>query len=50
MHGKGKKTWASGEVYEGEWVDDKKHGTGKETRANGTIYHDGEWENGTPKK
>jgi hypothetical protein len=38
------------EVYEGEYLDDKRHGKGKQTNANGTIYHDGEWENGTPKK
>jgi hypothetical protein len=49
-HGKGKLTWANGDVYEGERVDDRKHGKGKYTNADGTIYHDGEWENDKPKK
>jgi hypothetical protein len=23
--------WADGDIYDGEWMDDKKHGHGKET-------------------
>ena len=49
-HGEGTWTWADGDKYVGEYKDDKKHGLGKFTRANGEVGHDGEWENGQPKK
>ena len=39
-----------GASYVGEFKDGKMHGLGKYTFANGTVYHDGEWENGEPKK
>ena len=35
---------ADGDVYEGEWVDDKANGKGKYFHANGANY-DGEWKN-----
>ena len=44
LKGKGIKTWADGNKYDGEWKDDKKHGHGVYTFANGTIY-DGKWKN-----
>jgi hypothetical protein len=44
-HGKGKCTWANGDVYEGGWVDDKKHGKGKYTWADGKVY-EGDWVDG----
>ena len=28
MHGYGKYTWADGDKYEGEWVDDERSGYG----------------------
>ena len=33
-----------------EWKNDKKHGLGKYILASGEVAHDGEWENGNPKK
>jgi hypothetical protein len=41
-HGKGKYTYASGNVYEGEWKDGKKHGNGKCKYASGNVF-EGEW-------
>ena len=35
-------SFANGEVYEGEYKDDKKHGQGKRTWADGNVY-EGEW-------
>ena len=49
-HGEGTWTFADGEKYVGEWKDDKRHGLGKYTFADGRVHHDGEWENGQPKK
>ena len=42
-------TWADGDKYVGEFKDGKKHGLGKFI-ADGQVAHDGEWENGQPKK
>ena len=36
--GKGKYTWADGNVYEGDYVDGKKTGKGKFTWADGNVY------------
>ena len=38
MHGKGKFTYANGNVYEGDYHNDKRHGKGKYTLANGDVY------------
>ena len=38
MHGKGKYTWANGNMYEGDYQTEKKHGKGTLTWANGDIY------------
>ena len=38
MHGYGTYTWASGNVYEGEYQYCLKHGKGKYTWANGDFY------------
>ncbi len=38
MHGKGKKTWFDGDVYEGEFMNDKMHGKGKKTWFDGDVY------------
>ena len=38
-HGKGKMTYANGDVYDGEWED------GKMTYADGVVYN-GEWKDG----
>lgn len=43
-HGKGKYTWANGNVYDGDWKNDKMHGKGKYTWADGNVY-DGNWKN-----
>ena len=32
----------NGDVYDGEYKDDKRNGRGKHTYANGDVY-DGEW-------
>jgi hypothetical protein len=38
------KIYPNGDIYEGEWLNDKKHGQGKMTYANGDIYY-GDWKN-----
>jgi len=35
---------ANGEVYEGDWIDDKAHGYGVYTHLDGATY-EGEWVN-----
>ncbi|OBS60615.1 hypothetical protein A6R68_08243, partial [Neotoma lepida] len=37
-HGQGKFYYASGAMYEGDWVFNKKHGKGKVTFKNGRVY------------
>ena len=37
MHGRGKYSYASGNVYEGEWAEEKKHGKGTFTYASGAV-------------
>jgi hypothetical protein len=44
QHGKGKKTWANGNVYEGDYKDGYKHGKGKYTCMDGWM-DEGDWEN-----
>ena len=46
MHGKGIFKYASGAVYEGDWVMNKYEGIGKYTWPNNTSY-EGEWLNNT---
>ena len=50
MHGEGTLTFEVGAKYTGQWKDDKMHGFGKCTEPDGQVVHDGEWENGQPKK
>ena len=42
-YGRGKMTYANGDVYDGEWRDGRFHGDGCLTYANGDVY-DGVWE------
>ncbi|MEC7233350.1 MAG: hypothetical protein VXW31_10435, partial [Planctomycetota bacterium] len=42
-HGRGKKQYDNGDVYEGEWKEGKKHGRGTYRVANGNVY-EGEFE------
>jgi hypothetical protein len=37
-HGKGLASFASGDMYEGDWLNNKKHGMGCYAYANGAIY------------
>jgi S1-C subfamily serine protease len=37
----GRYTWTNGDVYAGEWLDDKRHGQGTDTFANGHRYTGG---------
>jgi len=37
-HGRGVYTEASGEVYDGQWANDKMEGQGKMTMPNGCVY------------
>ena len=37
QHGKGKKTWANGNVYEGDYKDGYKHGKGKYSCMDGWM-------------
>ena len=43
-HGNGKMTYANGNVYDGQWLNDKKEGKGTMTYIDGNIY-DGQWSN-----
>ena len=45
VHGKGVCKCTGGQVYDGEYKDDKKHGHGVLKWANGDVY-DGEWKDG----
>ena len=40
--GRGTQTFATGDVYEGEWRAGKKEGRGTYTHSNGMVY-EGEW-------
>ena len=45
LHGKGKKIWVDGSVYEGQFVNGKAEGTGRFIDSkNGFIYM-GNWQN-----
>ena len=46
MHGQGTYRFASGDVYEGQYENDKKHGQGKITSASGAVLQQGRWERG----
>ncbi|HRN93233.1 MAG TPA: hypothetical protein PL084_00780, partial [Chitinophagales bacterium] len=41
-HGHGKAVLSTGEVYDGEWANDKRNGFGKATMKDGAAYT-GEW-------
>ena len=45
MHGQGTLRWASGERYDGEWVEGEEDGLGVFTWRDGTTY-DGFWQSG----
>jgi hypothetical protein len=42
-HGKGRCFFSNGEVYEGDWKNDKRSGNGTLRDQNGEIYN-GEWQ------
>lgn len=44
-HGKGVFTWASGNIYKGEYFEDERHGNGQMLWTDGSIY-EGEWVKG----
>ena len=44
--GKGTITYKNGDVYEGEWMKDKRNGAGKLTKADGSVQ-EGEWKEDT---
>lgn len=45
MHGKGKTTWNNGQIFEGEFFNDKRQGLGKFNDGKNLIWI-GFWENG----
>ena len=45
IHGKGKYTWPSGGIYDGEWKEGSRHGKGIFSWPDGEKY-DGEWKEG----
>lgn len=45
LNGNGRRTWADGHVYEGDFVDGKYHGKGKYTWPSGLVY-EGDFVNG----
>jgi len=38
MHGHGLMQWSDGNMYEGQWQDNKMHGYGLEKQFNGYSY------------
>ena len=46
MSGIGKFTWPSGNVYEGEWMANRRHGVGKITDSKGVVRLAGTWQLG----
>lgn len=44
--GKGRRQYASGNLYEGMWVNGKRHGYGVFSWSNGNGEYMGQWENG----
>jgi hypothetical protein len=45
VHGKGVSVYASGNKYEGQWIDGKINGFGVLTYSDGDVY-EGEWKDG----
>lgn len=43
--GNGKYIFQNGDVYDGNWVDDKKNGRGKYYYASSGDCYEGEWRN-----
>ena len=43
MHGQGKYSSATGDVYEGGWVEDEMHGQGKYSFATGNVTRASTW-------
>ena len=48
--GHGEMTYGDGKFYTGKWENDKRHGKGTLTDKNGKVIHEGEWEDGKPRK
>ena len=46
MSGFGIFTWPSGNVYEGEWLANRRHGLGKLTDSKGRVRQRGFWQMG----
>lgn len=46
MAGFGTMTYASGEKYQGQWVEDRKEGTGTYAWRQGQYLYSGQWKNG----
>ena len=44
-NGKGVFTWASGNIYKGDYVSDERHGNGQMLWTDGSMY-EGEWKRG----
>lgn len=44
-NGRGRKVWANGMTYEGEWTNNRQHGKGVMTWSSGSRY-EGDWVNG----
>ena len=46
MSGFGVFKWPSGNVYEGEWLANRRHGLGKITDSKGNTKQAGQWQMG----
>ena len=46
MSGYGMFKWPSGNLYEGEWLSNRRHGQGKITDSAGRVRKQGRWQMG----
>jgi hypothetical protein len=45
LEGHGRFDYLNGDIYEGEWSENKRHGQGKLIEADGTAIFTGKWDN-----
>lgn len=50
MSGRGIRNYANGNIYDGEWEDDKPHGSGTFYKATDSTWKEGVWREGKLEK